>query len=83
MVGLTEVQYVDGYRVRVKFNDGREGFVDLRDTIFSGSGPMILPLRDLGFFKRFRVDLDTIVWENGYDLAPEHPYELVHRPGGN
>jgi hypothetical protein len=35
------------------------------------------PLKDPGQFRRFRVDpeLQTVVWENGADLAPEFLYE--------
>jgi len=48
----------------VRFNDGTEG--EVFET-----------LKDIQNFKSFRVDplLETIVWENGADLAPEFLYE--------
>jgi hypothetical protein len=37
------------------------------------------PLKDLEVFRRFRVDveLNTIAWETGADLASEYLYEKV------
>ena len=40
-------------------------------------GEVFGPLRDKRKFRRFRVDpeLETVVWENGADFAPEFFYE--------
>ncbi|NQU20509.1 MAG: DUF2442 domain-containing protein [Candidatus Nealsonbacteria bacterium] len=67
---VVEAKYDRDYVVRFKFNDGAEGFVDLADELY---GEMFAPLRDMQKFKAFKVDpeLNTIVWENGADLAPE------------
>jgi len=67
---VVEAHYERDYVLRVRFNDGAEGLVDLADELY---GEMLAPLRDPDKFKAFRVDpeLDTIVWENGSDLAPE------------
>ena len=37
------------------------------------------PLKDLGQFRRFRVDpeMQTLVWDNGADMAPEFLYEKM------
>ena len=61
------------YRVEVRFDDGREGIADLSEAL---EGPLFEPLRDPDVFKNFRVDeeLQTIVWSNGADLAPEYIY---------
>lgn len=67
---VVEARYEQDYVILLRFNDGAEGFVDLRDEL---EGEMFAPLRDPDKFARFRVDpeLETIVWENGADLAPE------------
>lgn len=64
------------YQVRVRFNDGAEGLVDLAGELH---GPMFEPLRDPAKFKAFRVDeeIETIVWENGADFAPEFLYSRL------
>ena len=69
---------LDGYRVEVCFDDGREGIADLTEAI---EGPMFRRLRDPEVFRKFRVDeeLQTIVWPNGADLAPEYIYYQAFR----
>ncbi len=68
---VTEAEYLHDYVIRVRFNDGSEGEVDLHDEL---EGEVFGALRDVEMFKRFRVDpeIETIVWENGADLAPEY-----------
>jgi hypothetical protein len=76
MLEVTSAEYVDGYRIRVRFNDGQEGVVDLSSTLW---GPVFEPLRDFELFRRFHVSnvLHTIQWENGADLAPEYLLEQI------
>ena len=62
-------------RLRLRFDDGAQGEVDLRRLVpFEG---VFEPLRDPDFFQRATVDseLGTVVWPNGADLAPEVLYE--------
>jgi len=76
---VVEAHYEHGCVVRVKFNDGAEGLVDLADELY---GEMFEPLRDPDRFRAFRVDpeLETVVWENGADLAPEFLHERLVVP---
>ena len=76
---VIEATYERDYVVRVKFNDGAEGLVDLASELH---GEMFEPLKDPEKFKAFRVDpeLDTIVWENGADLAPEFLHDRLLVP---
>lgn len=78
---LIEAYYVRDYRIRLRFEDGAAGEIDLEDELW---GPVFEPLRDAEVFKRFRLDreLNTICWETGADLAPEFLYDAVrqHQP---
>ncbi len=67
---VVQAAYERDYIIRLKFNDGAEGFVDLANELY---GEMFAPLKNLEEFKAFRVDpeLNTIAWQNGADLAPE------------
>ena len=71
---VTEAEYLHDYVIRLRFNDGAEGEVDLADEL---DGEVFGPLRDVNTFKNVKVGpiLETIVWENGADLAPEFLYE--------
>jgi hypothetical protein len=78
LVHVVDAKYVDGYRIEVSFNDGRKGIADLSDAL---RGPAFESLKDEAEFCRFVVDkeLDTLVWENGADLAPEYLYFQAFR----
>ena len=71
---VKEAKYLHDYVIRVRFNDGIEGEVDLENEL---EGEVFGPLRDKRKVKSFKVDpiLETIVWENGADLAPEFLHE--------
>jgi hypothetical protein len=71
---VKEAKYQHDYIVWLRFNDGAEGEVNLTDEL---EGEVFGPLKDINKFKSFKVDpiLETIVWENGADLAPEFLYE--------
>jgi hypothetical protein len=73
MLHVVDAKYIDGYRIEVSFNDGRKGVADLKEAL---RGPAFESLKDEAVFRRFAVDkeLDTLVWENGADLAPEYIY---------
>ena len=72
---LTHATYDGGYRIKVKFNNGLEGVLDLEDELW---GEVFEPLKELSNFQNFIIDkeLQTIVWPaTGADLAPESIYE--------
>jgi hypothetical protein len=68
MLEVTAAQYIDGYRIKIQFNDGAEGVVDLGDALW---GPVFEPLKDFEAFRRFAVRFHTLSWDNGADFAPE------------
>jgi hypothetical protein len=79
MHSVTEAEVLDGYRIRLRFEDGTVGIVDLEDRLW---GPMFESLRDPAVFRRVRVDphAGTITWPNGADLAPDTLYREASRP---
>lgn len=70
---VVKAEYIDGYRLRLSFNNGEVRIVDLEK---SPKGEVFLPLRNIDFFKRFKIRLNTVEWENGADFAPEYLYEI-------
>ncbi len=73
---VKEAKYLHDYVIWLRFNDGAEGEVNLKDELY---GEVFELLKNLEKFKSFRVDptLETIVWENGADLAPEFLYDRM------
>ncbi len=74
---VVQVKPLDGYRLYLRFEDGREGEVDIAQLIeFRG---VFAPLREKSVFNQVRVDADlgTIVWPGGGDLDPDVLYAQV------
>lgn len=68
---ITSVEPLEGFVLRLGFDDGSLRDVDLEADLW---GPVFEPLqRDLELFRQVRVDaeLGTIVWPNGADLDPD------------
>jgi len=81
IVHVVDVRCVGNFRLRLAFEDGRSGEVDLSNEEWKG---VFEPLRDPGFFSRVELDdeLGTIVWPNGADFAPETLYRMVVEQSG-
>ena len=71
---VREAKYLHDYVIRLRFNNDAEGEIDLEEEL---EGEVFEPLKDLEKFKSFKIDpdLQTIVWDNGADLAPEFLYD--------
>lgn len=78
---ITDAKHLQDYQVWLKFNDDVEGIVDLSKELW---GTMFEPLKDLSLFSQVKLDteLDTIIWPNGADLAPEFLHELLQQSQG-
>lgn len=75
MLHIKSVKYISDYTIWVAFDDGTEGQVDLDGHL---NGSVFDPLKDKELFSKVSVDpeLETIIWPNGADLAPECVKEL-------
>jgi hypothetical protein len=71
---VIDARHAGGYRVWLRFADGLTGEIDLEGELW---GEVFEPLKDVAEFAKLRADaeLDTVVWPNGADLAPEFLYE--------
>ena len=70
---ITHAYYVKDYQVAVSFNNGREGVADLSVIL---NKKLFKPLQNKKAFSDVTLDkeLNTLVWKNGLDLAPEYIY---------
>lgn len=68
---IVSVEPLEGFALRLAFDDGTERVVDLEGELW---GPVFEPLRENPeLFRQVRVDeeLGTIVWPNGADMDPD------------
>ena len=72
---VVKAEYVADHRMHLAFNDGTEGEVDLAKSL---EGPIFVPLKDVDYFRRFRLEGHTLAWENGADFAPEYLHQILH-----
>lgn len=74
---IVSVQTLGGHKVRLRFEDGVEGVVDIAGIVpFTG---VLAPLSDPACFElvSILVEHGTIGWPNGADLDPDVLYSLV------
>ncbi len=72
---VVEATYIGGYKLKIRFDNGETKIVDLKPHL---DGSIFEPLKQIDFFKSFRVDkdIDTIVWPNNADFSPDFLYEI-------
>ena len=71
---VIDAEYISDYTVKLKFNDGSVKIVDLAS--YTTRGGVFSLLRDKEYFKKYFIDLNTLCWPNGADIAPERLYEI-------
>ncbi|MDY7005411.1 MAG: DUF2442 domain-containing protein [Cyanobacteriota bacterium] len=74
---IIEVNHQENYLLHVKFEDGKEGIVDISQLIeFTG---IFAKLQDINYFQTVKLNPEwgTIYWENGADLDPDVLYSIV------
>jgi hypothetical protein len=77
LLHIREAKHLHDYVIWFRFNDGAEGEFDFKDQLW---GEVFEPLKKIENFVKFHVDpdMETIVWHNGADFAPEFIYERMN-----
>ena len=57
------------YKLRLEFSDGTRGTYYCTPFV-KGTGAMVQPLKDEGYFARVFLEMGATTWPNGFDLAP-------------
>jgi hypothetical protein len=76
IVHVVAVEPRAGHRLHLRFEDGVEGELDFTGEPWQG---VFAPLEDAAYFARVELDVElgTIVWPNGADIAPETLHHWV------
>jgi Protein of unknown function (DUF2442) len=70
---VRKINYIDGYKISLTFNDKKTKIVDIEPYLKKG---VFLPLKDPDYFKLVRLSGHTIVWPNDADFCPDVLYEI-------
>ncbi|MFZ1925749.1 MAG: DUF2442 domain-containing protein [Solirubrobacteraceae bacterium] len=75
---VRSVEVIGEHRLRLAFDDGTVGEVDITNREWRG---VFEPLRDPRYFASVKVDREagTISWPNGVDMAPEPLYDAARQ----
>lgn len=76
ILNVINAEYKVGYKVLLTFNNGESVLTDLEETIKTDTRKIFIPLQNIGYFKKFKIRLNTITWDNEADFAPEFLLEL-------
>ena len=71
---VTDVRYLEGYKLEIVFEDGKRGIVDFHNYIKKGG--VFSRFSDMQYFKQVHInkELGVLCWPDGVDVAPETLY---------
>lgn len=76
MISVISAKYLHDYCIKITFDDGKNGVADLAQILKEDHRAIFKELLDQKKFCNFKIAADTIVWNNGLDLAPEFLYGI-------
>ncbi len=71
---VASATHIKDYILQLCFNDGAKGYIDLSSEL---EGEIFEPLKDINYFKNFKITGHTVAWDNGADFAPEFLREEI------
>jgi hypothetical protein len=71
---VTQAKYINEYQVWLEFNDKTNGIADFSCEL---DGEIFEPLKNIDYFKNFKIEGHTLNWENGADFAPEFLKSII------
>jgi Protein of unknown function (DUF2442) len=78
---VAEVEALPGFRLRVRFNDGTEGEVEMARFIESADAGVFAALRDETLFRQAKLVLGAVTWPGELDLAPDAMHRAIKEFG--
>lgn len=72
---VTDVKYINDYKLKLTFENGIKKLVDLKAHL---EGEIFEPLKDIDYFQKVSLnkDIDTIVWDNEADFCPDFLFSI-------
>jgi hypothetical protein len=78
---VAAVTALPGWRLRVRFNDGLEGEVDMDREVHSPDAGVFAELADPERFAAVQVEFGVVTWPGEIDLAPDAMHAEIKANG--
>ncbi len=69
------------WRMKVRFLDGHEGIINMRELVFSPNAGVFASLIDVGLFEQAYLEYGAVTWPNGLDIAPDAAHDEIEKDG--
>lgn len=76
-----QLKVLPDYRLFVCFIDGLEGYVNMKQFLFSDQTGVFAELRDIERFSQATLVYGAVTWPGGLDLSPDAMYEQIKASG--
>jgi hypothetical protein len=78
---IKQVEVLPEYRLYVRFIDGLEGYVNMKNFLFSDHAGIFVQLRDVELFSQATLVYGAVTWPGELDLAPDAMYDGIKATG--
>ncbi len=83
MLSIIKARYLGNYAIEIIFNNDKKGIANLKEVVFNDKRKIFVELQNEEQFKQFKIQHDTLTWENGLDLAPEFLFFIAFKQDSN
>jgi hypothetical protein len=78
---VAEVEALPGFRLRVRFNDGSAGLVEMAKFVNSDAAGVFAALREEELFRQVKLARGAVSWPGDLDLAPDAMHHAINEHG--
>jgi hypothetical protein len=65
---IIKAEYIEDYKIRLVFSDGKENTVDFQSFLRQAQNPMTRKFLDINEFKKFKIEYGDLLW-NDYEMC--------------
>ena len=74
---VQQLKVLPEYQLFVRFVDGIEGLINMKQFLLSESAGVFAELRDLQRFSQATIVYGAVTWPSGLDLAPDTMHDQI------
>jgi len=78
---VAEVEALPEFCLRVRFNDGVEGIVDMAREVHAPDAGVFAALADPGLFTQVGIEMGAVWWPGELDLPPDAMHDEIVEHG--